>query len=179
MAMPRLWWWVSLWTNTYNGCVKGKESTIAMWKSLEDAFAKKSAGRQTLFSKQNARLPLKAGESVRGHLLRIEDLVRQLRMTGSKLEESDVCLALMLVGIRQYSSHAPLFLYSTAFEAPSSFTFLNGFQGATLFSISRRPSRRVLVFLSTTVSEALLPFPFLDGLRGAFPLSKHFHFWFY
>lgn len=65
-------------------CVKGNESARAMWKSLEDAFAKKSAGRQTLISKQNARLPLKDGESVRGNLLRIENLVLQLRMTGSK-----------------------------------------------------------------------------------------------
>lgn len=62
-------------------------------------------------------------------------------------------------------------------------------RGASLIGISRRPSRRVslsrrpsgcvLLFHSTTVSETLLLFPFLDVLRGAFPLSKHFHFWFH
>ena len=88
----------------YLGCIRDKGTAKAMWKSLEDTFAKKSAGRQTLIRKQIARLHLKDGASVRAHLLEFEDLIRQLRMAGSKLEESDACLSLALTLPESYDA---------------------------------------------------------------------------
>ncbi|XP_062539187.1 uncharacterized protein LOC134207491 [Armigeres subalbatus] len=87
---------VSLVSDEYLGCIREKNTTKEMWKVLEDTFAKKSAGKQTVIRKQIARLQLKEGTSLRAHLLKFEDLIRQLRVAGSNLEESDVCAALSL-----------------------------------------------------------------------------------
>lgn len=87
---------VSLISDEYLGCVREKTTSKDMWKALEETFAKKSAGKQTVIRKQIARLRLQEGSSLRNHLLQFEDLIRQLRVAGSKLEESDVCSALSL-----------------------------------------------------------------------------------
>lgn len=82
---------VSLISDEYLGCVREKTTSKDMWKALEETFARKSAGKQTVIRKQIARLRLQEGSSLRKHLLQFEDLVRQLRVAGSKLEQSDVC----------------------------------------------------------------------------------------
>lgn len=78
---------VSLISDEYLRCVREKKD---MWKVLEENLVKKSTGRQTVILKQIARLRLREGSLLRDHLLHFEDLIWQLRVAGSKLEESDV-----------------------------------------------------------------------------------------
>ena len=87
---------VSFISDQYLGCIRENSTMKEMWEALENTFAKKSSGRQMVLRNQIARLKLKEGTSLRTHLQQIEDLVWQLRVAGSKLEESDVCSALSL-----------------------------------------------------------------------------------
>ncbi|XP_041783423.1 uncharacterized protein LOC121599592 [Anopheles merus] len=61
-----------------------------MWNVLENTFAKKSSGRQIVIRNQIA------------HLQQFEDLVRQLRVAGLKLEETDVCSAFSIIFPESY-----------------------------------------------------------------------------
>lgn len=60
-----------------------------------------------------------------------------------------------------------LFHSLTAFEALSSFPFLDGLRGASHFSTQRWPSRRFFLFHSLAAFEVHSFSPFLDGLSGA------------
>lgn len=71
------------------GNVREKETARDMWKALEDNYAKKSVASQTLLRKQLARLRMKEGASMRHHLQQFDDIVRQLKSAGAKLEEND------------------------------------------------------------------------------------------
>lgn len=53
-----------------------QNSTKNMWKALENIFAKKSIGTQSLLRKQLNHLKLEGGKSMRAHLMAFEDLIR-------------------------------------------------------------------------------------------------------
>lgn len=78
------------------GIVRDKTTAKAMWKALEDTFAKKSVASQTLLRKQLARLRMKEGAPMRSHFAAFDELVRQLKSAGAKLEENDLVSQLFL-----------------------------------------------------------------------------------
>lgn len=76
--------------------VREKDTAWSMWKALEETFAKRSVTSQTLLRKQLARLRMTEGSSMRNHFVAFDDLVRQLKSAGAKLEESDLVSQLFL-----------------------------------------------------------------------------------
>lgn len=70
--------------------VRDKETSKEMWMSLESAYAKKSVSSQTFVRKQLAKLRMMEGSSVKDHLKTFEELIRQLKLAGAKLEENDI-----------------------------------------------------------------------------------------
>lgn len=76
--------------------VREKQTAKAMWKALEDTFAKKSVASQTVLRKQLARLRMREGSSMRSHFQMFDELVRQLKTAGAKLEETDLVAQLFL-----------------------------------------------------------------------------------
>lgn len=53
-------------------------------------YAKKSDSSQTFVRKQLAKLRMVEGSSVKDHLKTFEELIRQLKLAGAKLEENDI-----------------------------------------------------------------------------------------
>lgn len=78
------------------GYIRDKPTAKAMWESLQSAFAKKSVVNQVLIRKQLTKLRMKEGESIVTHLVAFEDLIRQLKMSGAKVEESDMVAQLFV-----------------------------------------------------------------------------------
>jgi len=78
------------------GYIRDKQTAKAMWESLQAVFAKKSVVNQILVRKQLTKLRMKEGESIVAHLMAFDDLIRQLKMSGAKLEESDMIAQLFV-----------------------------------------------------------------------------------
>lgn len=73
-----------------------KQTVKAMWKALEDIFAKKSVASQTLLRKQLVRRRMREGSSMRSQFQTFDELVRQLKTEGAKLEKNDLVAQLFL-----------------------------------------------------------------------------------
>ena len=78
------------------GIVKEKETTKLMWQALEGHFLKKSVASQTIIRMKLARLRMKEGTGMRSHFQNFDDLVRQLKSVGAKLEEGNLIAQLFL-----------------------------------------------------------------------------------
>ena len=76
--------------------VEEKGTAKEMWKALEDTFAKKSGASQTILRKRLATLRMKEGCSMRSHFAEFDELVRQLKNAGAKMEENDLVSQLFL-----------------------------------------------------------------------------------
>lgn len=85
---------VSFLTNECLAIVCEKKTAREMWKALENSFAKRSISTQNLVRKQLNRLKLRDGDSMRAHLLAFDDLIRQLKTAGEKIEEADLVISL-------------------------------------------------------------------------------------
>lgn len=85
---------VSFLANECLTTVCDKKTAKEMWKALENSFAKRSISTQNLVRKQLNRLKLRDGDSMRAHLLVFEDLIRQLKTAGAKIEEADLVILL-------------------------------------------------------------------------------------
>lgn len=70
--------------------IREKTTAKEIWTALENVYAKKSVSSQTFVRKQLARLKMTEGESVKDHLKVFDELVRQLKSAGAKLEEADM-----------------------------------------------------------------------------------------
>ena len=80
----------------YLNYVRDDESAKLMWLSLKSAFGKTSIVNQLLLRKQLTKLRMQREDSVASHLLTFENLVRQLKLAGCKMEENDVLTQLFL-----------------------------------------------------------------------------------
>ena len=92
-AMERL---VSFVHNDCLSYVRDKETAKEMWNSLKEAFASKSVVSQVLIRKQLATLRMQESDSVVAHLATFENLVQQLKLSGTVMEESDMLAQLFL-----------------------------------------------------------------------------------
>lgn len=70
--------------------VREKETAKEIWTTLANVYAKKSVASQTLIRKQLAKLKMIEGSSVKDHLKIFDELIRQLKSAGAKLEEGDL-----------------------------------------------------------------------------------------
>lgn len=78
--------------------VRDKSSAKEMWSKLGNIFARKSVASHTLLRKQLGGLRMKeGGSSIRSHLLALDDLLRQLKIPGVKLEDGDLVSQLFLI----------------------------------------------------------------------------------
>lgn len=87
---------VSCITDDYLEVAREKLTTKEMWESLKATYAKKSVASQTLIRKQLARLRMKDGTDMRGHLVEFDGLARKLKTAGATLAESDLVTQLFL-----------------------------------------------------------------------------------
>lgn len=74
--------------------VREAKTAKHMWQALQKSHATKSLATQNLVRKQLMRLKLQEGETMRNHLVRFDDLIRQLRVSGAELKEPDMVLTL-------------------------------------------------------------------------------------
>ena len=78
------------------GYIRDQNTAKAMWKHQEAVFPKRSAVIQILLRKQLGKLRMNEGDSVAAHLLCFESLVRELKISGAKMEEAVVLTQLFL-----------------------------------------------------------------------------------
>ena len=84
--------------------VRDKRTAKEMWSSLEAAFAKKFVISQLLLRKELAKLRMNDGDAMATFLLKFENLVRKLKLTGANLDENDVLTQLFLALPERYDS---------------------------------------------------------------------------
>ncbi|GBP08011.1 Copia protein [Eumeta japonica] len=82
--------------------IREKETAKDMWSSLKDAFAKQSVVNQLLLRKKLAKLKMNEGDSIVAHFMKFENLVRQLKLAGAKMENCDVLTQLFLTLPEKY-----------------------------------------------------------------------------
>ena len=82
--------------------VRDKRTAKEMWSSLEAVFAKKSVISQLLLRKELAKLRMNDGDAMATFLLKFENLVRKLKLTGANLDENDVLTQLFLALPERY-----------------------------------------------------------------------------
>lgn len=85
---------VSLLANECLEVIREKSTAKDMWAALEATFATKSIGSQHLVRKQLNRLKLNEGDPMRPHLLAFDDLVRQMKTAGAKVDDADLVVLL-------------------------------------------------------------------------------------
>ncbi|XP_073831640.1 uncharacterized protein [Musca autumnalis] len=78
------------------------ETAKDMWSSLQNTFAKKSVVNQLLLRKKLAKLRMNDSDSIVAHVLTFENLVRQLKLAGATMEDSDVLAQLFLTLPEKY-----------------------------------------------------------------------------
>lgn len=84
---------------------KDQETAFDIWQSLCNTFERKGIAGQFLTRK--ALLTMKfnaANDTLSSHLLKFDKLIRELRSTGAKLEESDIVCHLLLTMPAEYDT---------------------------------------------------------------------------
>lgn len=84
---------------------KDQETAFDIWQSLCNTFERKGIAGQLLTRK--ALLTMKfnaANDTLSSHLLKFDKLIRELRSTGAKLEESDIVCHLLLTMPAEYDT---------------------------------------------------------------------------
>lgn len=76
--------------------VRDKKTAKDMWMSLESAFTKKSMVDQLLLRKKLVTLQMKPGDSVILHIQKFENIVREMKLAGTKMEDVDIISQLFL-----------------------------------------------------------------------------------
>ena len=85
--------------------MKNKDSAFQMWKSLNDAFERKSIASQLFLRKKLLLMrfnPQK--ETLANHFLVFDKLIRELKSTGATVEETDIVCHLLLTMPHEYES---------------------------------------------------------------------------
>lgn len=93
--------------------VKDKASPKMIWDSLHDVFERKSITNRFLLKRQLLSMRFIEGEKLQEHFLRFDQLVREIKGAGAKMEEEDVICHLMLTMPQSYDA------VTTAMEAVS------------------------------------------------------------
>lgn len=70
--------------------VREKNTAKEMWESLQSVFAKKSLVNQLLLRKKLSRLRMNDGDNIIAHVMAFENLIRQLKMAGATIDDSDL-----------------------------------------------------------------------------------------
>lgn len=76
--------------------LREKSTAKEMWESLQKVFAKKSVTSQLLVRKQLLNLRMKESDSVTGHLVKFENLIRKLKLSGATIVENDILAQLFM-----------------------------------------------------------------------------------
>lgn len=82
--------------------VKDKSSAKEMWCSLKNTFERKGIASQLYLRKQLLQLKLQEGSPLDAHLLIFDNLIRNLKGSGAKLEELDIICHLLLTLPKSY-----------------------------------------------------------------------------
>lgn len=93
--------------------VKDKVSPKEIWDGLHDVFERKSITNRFLLKRQLLSMRFSEGEKLQEHFLRFDQLVREIKGAGAKMEEEDVICHLMLTMPPSYDA------VTTAMEAVS------------------------------------------------------------
>lgn len=75
-----------------------------MWKTLEKKYEKKGLPGQLFLKKKLLSMKLREGESLEKFLTEFEDVIRQLKAAGAKLEEQDIVCNLLISLPKSYET---------------------------------------------------------------------------
>ncbi|KYM93681.1 Copia protein [Cyphomyrmex costatus] len=84
---------------------KDQETAFGIWQSLCNTFERKGIAGQLLTRKALLTMKFNASkDTLSSHLLKFDKLIRELRSTGAKLEESDIVCHLLLTMPAEYDT---------------------------------------------------------------------------
>lgn len=94
--------------------VKEKDTAYEMWKALSDSFERTGVSSQLRLRKTLLTMRYAPTESMASHFLKFDKLIRELKSTGAKIEETDIVCHLLLTMPEEYD------MVVTALETMSS-----------------------------------------------------------
>lgn len=90
--------------NDYLEYVKGKNNPKDAWTSLCSAFERKGVSNRMFLRRKLLTLTMKENENLESHLLTFEQILRDLKAVGAKMEEEDIVCQLLLSLPESYES---------------------------------------------------------------------------
>lgn len=117
--------------------IKDKRSPKEIWDGLHEVFERKSLTNRFMLKRKLLEMKHDERSSLESHFLRFDQLVRELKSTGAKMDEEDIVCHLMLTMPSSYES------VNTAMEAVSEKLTLEFVKGKYLNVESRTGRRRV------------------------------------
>lgn len=99
---------VSILVQTIHDCqlenVKDKSTAKEMFDTLESLFVRKTIASQLFLRKQLLTMKYNDNEDISSHILKFDTKIRELKATGTKLEETDVIVHLLLTLPESYNN---------------------------------------------------------------------------
>jgi len=101
--------------------VKEKATAFEMWQALSESFERKGVASQLRLRKMLLTMRYATTETMASHFLKFDRLVRELKMTGANLDETDMVCHMLLTMPEEYN------MVVTALETLSSEKLTLGF----------------------------------------------------
>ncbi|KYN02144.1 Copia protein [Cyphomyrmex costatus] len=108
--------------------VKEKVTAYEMWQALSESFERKGVASQLRLRKMLLTMRYATTETMVSHFLKFDKLVRELKLTGANLVETDIVCHLLLTMPEEYN------MVVTALETLSSEQLTLGFVKTRLFN---------------------------------------------
>lgn len=115
--------------------IKDKRSPKEIWDGLHEVFERKSLTNRFMLKRKLLEMKHDERSSLESHFLRFDQLIRELKSTGAKMDEEDIVCHLMLTMPVSYES------VNTAMEAVSEKLTLEFVKGKYLDVESKRKGR--------------------------------------
>lgn len=84
--------------------VKDKDSAFQMWQALEKIFQRKGVASQLYLRKKLLTMKLNEDENLESYYIKFDEVVRELKYVGTKLEETDIVCHLLLSLPKSYDA---------------------------------------------------------------------------
>lgn len=82
--------------NSHLEYIKDKTTAFQMWEALKAVFQRKGVAGQLYLRKKLLTMKLESGNSLESHFIKFEEVVRELKSVGAKLDETDIVCHLLL-----------------------------------------------------------------------------------
>ncbi|KAK9680835.1 hypothetical protein QE152_g38802 [Popillia japonica] len=76
--------------------LKCKNTSFQMWKALEDVFQRKGMASQLYLRKKLLTMKYRESERIENYFIKFDEVVRELKSVGAKLEDVDIVCHLLL-----------------------------------------------------------------------------------